>query len=144
MTGTVELAWGVRASFLAYIEALRDGSVSVADGAQRDADGFRLPGRRLDAGEYAFEGSLHFFGYAGALDVTLRDLRVHVDGDSGALTAAVAGLRIPLAAIAGPRSDAGGTTVFSEVTFTDDGAALLGGVYSAGTPSDPVTIRVMD
>jgi hypothetical protein len=42
--------------------------------------------------------------------------------------------------LAGPGGGLAATR-FDAVTLTDDGAAVLGGVYQADAPADPVTIR---
>ena len=140
-TGRVELEWGGRRSFVTYVERLPDGSVSATGGAVREVDVFRLPGRRLAPGVWAFDGALRFSGYSGVLDVTLEAIRI--DGDE--LSAEVGGNRITVALLAEP-SDAVGdeeSLDIDTVLFTDDGAAALGGVYSAGTPADPITIRAV-
>jgi hypothetical protein len=142
VTGTdLVLEWGVRASFLAYIEGLPDGVIDVAGDAER-ADGvFRFPGRGTGQHEYAFDGRLHFFAHQGVLDVTLDRIRVEGHGAGGMLTAETAGMRLGIAALANIES--GGDVPFrsDRVTLTDDGAALLGGVYSPGAPAAPLIIR---
>lgn len=141
-TGSAELEWGIRQSFIAYVERLPDGVIQASDGAVRVGDVFLLPGRRLSPDAWEFEGVLHFSGYAGVLDVTLEAIRI--DGDQ--LSAEVAGTRIPMALLAGQsalidaNTDAG-VVRFDAVALTGDGAAVLGGVYPANAPADPVTIH---
>ncbi|MCE7481200.1 HtaA domain-containing protein [Microbacterium profundi] len=140
-TGRVELEWGIRKSFVTYVERLPDGSVSATGGAVRDGDVFRLSGRRLVSGGWAFDGVLHFSGYSGVLDVTLEAIRI----DGAELSAEVGGTRITLALLAEPSNAAGDDESLrvDAVLFTDDGGAVFGGVYSANTPADPITIRAV-
>lgn len=146
MTGidSIELAWGIRKSFVNYVDRLPDGVVLATGGAVREADAFRLPGRRLSSQSWAFDGVLHFFGHSGVLNVTLEAIRI--DGDE--LSAEVAGVRIPMALLAEPIEliDSEGDAEafrFNVVVLTDDGAAVLGGVYPANAPADPVTIHAV-
>lgn len=137
----VELVWGLRHSFIAYVESLADGVVGATDGAVRDGDVFRLPGRRISPDEYAFDGVLHFSGHAGVLDVALAGIRI----EAGKVWTLIAGTPVPLVELGDPAvledTERGISTQFDVVTLTDDGAALLGGVYSAGAPADQLTIR---
>ncbi len=142
------LEWGIRQSFVAYVERLPDGVIQASGGAVREADVFRFPGRRRSSGAWAFDGALHFSGYSGVLDVTFEAIRV----EGSELSAEVSGARIPLASLAGPSGlgeadgeadgEASGVR-FDTVVLTADGAAALGGVYSVNAPADPVTIRAV-
>jgi|GEM_PF-3310356 len=144
MTGTdrVELEWGLRRSFVAYVERLPDGVVRASGDAVRDGDVFRLPGRRLASGGFAFDGVLRFSAHAGVLDVTLDAIRV----EAGELSAVVAGTRVPIAEL-GASAEVGAADAdavvarFDSVVLGDDGAAVLGGVYPVGASADPVTVR---
>ena len=142
MKAAVELEWGIRNSFLAYVDSLPDGSIRADAGAVREGNVFRLPGLRRSAREYIFEGALHFFGYAGILDVSFDDIQLSLTRDLGEVSASVDGTRIRLVDLAEPETLVPGTIVYNTATLTDDGAALLGGVYPPGAPADPVTIRV--
>jgi hypothetical protein len=144
-SGTAELAWGLRQSFVEYVEGLPDGVVQATGGAVREQGLFVFPGRRESTSGWAFDGTLHFSGHAGVLDVTFTAIRI----DAGGLSAEVAGERISIARLAG-RTELTGpegglpATRFDAVTLTDDGAAVLGGVYQADAAADPVTIRPAD
>lgn len=139
-TADAQLAWGIRGSFLAYVDALPDGVIRAENGATRSGQVFQLPGRRIDEDGFAFEGRLRFFGYGGVLDVALEHFRARLTGHGGEITTVVSGVRIPIASLRGA-SDEGPVRRFDTVTLTDDGAAILGGVYSPGASADPVTIR---
>lgn len=140
----VALEWGLRRTFLAYVSALPDGSIAVDAPAEFDGEVFRLPGSWTGRGECRFDGVLRFFGHAGVLNVELEDLRAEWIGASkaeGRITASVGGVRIPLADFSEPAHGVEGATTYRTVTLTDDGAAVLGGVYPPGAVADPVTIR---
>lgn len=142
MKTVVELEWGVRSSFLAYVDRLPDGRARADTGAVREGDVFLFPGERLSPQEYLFSGSVHFFGYAGVLNVSFADIRVSLADDFGEVSATVDSTRVRLAELAEPEHIGSGTITCSTVTLTDDGTAVLGGVYPPGTHADPVTIRV--
>ncbi len=142
-TTGVELEWSVRGSFLAYVERLPDGTIEATDGARHTGRAFLLPGRSEPGGGFAFDGTLRFSGHFGLLDVELRELRIDraIDGDGGGLSATVSGGRYAIARLDQLARDDDGMTRSDSVTFTDDGAAILGGVYSAGAEAAPVVIR---
>lgn len=137
----VELEWGVRDSFLSYVETLPDGRVETLGGVVRDDRVFRFPGR-VEGDGYRFSGALHFFGHRGVLDVTLRDLEVSRTGAHGVLTADISGWRLTLAGLSDFDTTDRDVLHAGAVTLTDDGAATLGGVYPPGAPAAPVSIRL--
>ncbi|MFI5430264.1 HtaA domain-containing protein [Aeromicrobium sp. UC242_57] len=92
-----DLAWGVKESFRKYIGGpIAHGTTTVAGGASIADDGtFRFP---VDSGSYdpktktlevEYDGSVHFTGHAGALDLKISDPRVEITGDKGVLVADV-------------------------------------------------------
>jgi len=73
------LTWGVKASFRGYVEAA-DGTISVSDGATRDADGdfvftalpggdLAFPGDGPPTGAAGFQGTVAFDAHGGMLRV---------------------------------------------------------------------------
>ncbi|MCU1480233.1 MAG: LPXTG-motif cell wall anchor protein [Subtercola sp.] len=134
------LEWAVKPSFVAYVESLPDGRVEVGGGVTRASDGRFVFGADAGQGEFGFVGSVHFFGHHGVLDVTLADPRIEVVGDRFVVTIEVQGERVHVATVEQLRGDGADVLSASGVEATDDGAALLGGVYQAGTPLDNLTI----
>ncbi|MFF1251810.1 HtaA domain-containing protein [Pseudarthrobacter sp. NPDC058329] len=138
----LELEWGLKDSFIAYLEALPDGLIEEHNGATRRDGVFVLPGRQ-QAGDdnFAFTGTMRFYGHHGVLDVTLDNFSLERSGNRAVVYAEVSGVRIPVAQLS--RVEAGDRTVLhsESVTLTDDGAAVLGGVYSPGASLAPLTIR---
>lgn len=156
--------WGVRSSFRSYITGpIAQGSISTADGATTNADGtFNFPdasGTSEVAGvEAAFGGSVHFTGHDGALEMTISDLRVVLDADTGVLQADVESKSF----------ETGEPTSFPDVTFatldlngieatedadvftwtdipallTQDGSEAFAEFYPAGTALDPLDLTL--
>lgn len=138
----LELEWGLKNSFIAYLEALPDGRIEEHNGATRRGDVFVLPGRQqVGDNSFAFTGTIHFYGHHGVLDVTLDNFALERSGNRAVVYAEVSGVRIPVAKLS--EVEAGDRTVLhsESVTLTDDGAAVLGGVYPPGASLAPLTIR---
>jgi hypothetical protein len=90
---------------------------------------------------FAFTGTIHFYGHHGVLDVTLDKFSLERSGNRAAVYAEVSGVRISIATLTEVEAH-DGTVLHSEsVNLTDDGAAVLGGVYSPGASLAPLTIR---
>ncbi|MCW2527654.1 MAG: Htaa protein [Pseudonocardiales bacterium] len=156
------LDWGVKASFRSYITGpIATGSISVADGASTNADGtFRFPalsGSHDAAASTAaaFGGSVHFTGHAGALDITLSDIKISMTGAAGSLTADVVSKSLDAGATVVSYPDvafatltpSAPTTTSGTVTWTAvptaitaAGVPAFANFYPAGTAFDPATI----
>lgn len=151
------LSWGIKRSFIGYVNGLPDAAVSAVGGASFDEAGlFRFSVDRSDydavrgAGVLRFRGDVRVSGHHGMMFVRLLDpwitftgglgiLSIGTGGNDGQERAAVASLR------AGePRRAADGSFVWVdvEVVITDEGSELFDGQYAAGQPMDPVSIRV--
>lgn len=156
--------WGVRDSFRSYITGpIANGSITPADGATTNADGtFTFPHAtgtsETDGVDAAFAGSVHFSGHEGALEMTISDLRIVLDADSGVLQADVESTSF----------DTGEPTSFPDVTFatldlsgiepaedadvftwtdipatlTPDGSEAFAEFYPAGTELDPLDVTL--
>lgn len=153
--GTPRLAWGVKSSFVSYVESgIANGTVTPAGGAARSGGGFTwgTGTGTLDSsghGTVSFPGSLHFTGHEGALDLTLGTPKVTItSGTTGTLTATVksqdmSGNPVPGGTVAlanltfSSLSATGGTAT---ATLTAAGAAAFAGFYQAGEQLDPVTV----
>ncbi|WP_432053420.1 HtaA domain-containing protein [Streptomyces xiamenensis] len=159
------LDWGVKASFNRYISGpIAGGSITTADGAETNADstfrftngtgGYDLPTHGVDT---AFDGSVHYEGHHGALDVKFSDLRVVTEGTAGAIVAdiTVAGEVTEDVEVAGldlssvrPGSGDGGAMVLADIpaTLTKAGEQAFSyngsPMYPEGTELDPATLTV--
>jgi hypothetical protein len=168
VTGGGDLNWGVKQSFRSYVSGT-GGTISVADGAQRSADGasagFLLPaasGTVADADNLTIRttGSVDFNHTAHMFDVTLSNVAVVVDHGTASLVAdshlwagtdfgvTKAGTydstAIDLADVANATvavdPTAGTVTVSGTgVTLTEAGAKAIP-LYSAGTALDDFTV----
>ncbi|MFI6347104.1 HtaA domain-containing protein [Streptomyces sp. NPDC050560] len=162
--GTLE--WGFKESFRSYLlSPIANGSITVADGAEQAPDNgpFTFTGGTGDydttdhAVNTAFQGSVHFLGHEGVLDIELADLRVSTTGTTGTITADVTTTTdgtattdddTPLADLdlsdVAPGSGDGGAMVFADIpaTLTAEGADAFQGFYTEGTALDPATLAV--
>ncbi|KOU98050.1 hypothetical protein ADK91_31270 [Streptomyces sp. XY511] len=144
------LDWGVLASYRAYVTGMAKGTITVADGAQRNADGtlrFVEPTGQYDpAGGHvvkaAFKGSVTFSSPAPptghGFEVKLSDIRI--DTGTKKLTADVTksgatAQDVPLATVA----FAGQSMTGLATTLTKEAADALGSAGYEGKAGDPLT-----
>lgn len=151
LVGNNGLRWGVKNSFVAYVEKMRDGAVFVADGATRLDDGaFYFPFQdetHTERGSVRrFLGAVHFTGHSGMLAVNLSGIEV-TETSAGAVLSIADELspqgRLTLVQLG--EAEEGVTS--SGVTYpapvlTDEGADLFFENYPAGTAFDAVTLPV--
>lgn len=134
----VVIEWGIRSSFVSYVEALPDGRVQVGDGAQRSEDhAFLFPGILQPTGDIHCTGFVRFGGHRGMLSVMFEDFRIHRNQE---VCAHVNGADCCIATLSNGREGPGERLVFEKVTLTDDGAFVLGDIYRPGDPLRPLTI----
>ncbi|MFF9566165.1 HtaA domain-containing protein [Streptomyces sp. NPDC014685] len=167
LDGTLD--WGVKKSFRAYVTGpLAQGRIETTAGATASTGGYRFPGAtgRFDAAKQTltakFDGKVRFLGHEEdgeyALDLSLTNLEVRVNGTKGTLVAdvsskdrqtkevsvrtglAVADLKLPAGELAAKK----GVLKLSDVpaTLTADGAGAFAGMYRKGEQFDAPTIAV--
>ncbi|MFJ9934495.1 HtaA domain-containing protein [Streptomyces virginiae] len=144
------LDWGVLAGYRAYVTGMAKGTITVADGAQQNADGtlrFVEPTGQYDpAGGHvvkaAFKGSVTFSSPAPptghGFEVKLSDIRI--DTGTKKLTADVTksgatAQDVPLATVA----FAGQSMTGLATTLTKEAADALGSAGYEGKAGDPLT-----
>ncbi|WP_371659426.1 HtaA domain-containing protein [Streptomyces sp. NBC_00280] len=147
--------WGVRRTFREYVTGdIAKGKWTLSSGAQDGGALFRFPdgqgtyrGGKLTA---SFTGAVRFTGDNG-LDLALSGLRAAVGADgTGTLYADVAsgdftGADVPLITFtAGKPALKNGLVALTEAPakLTARGAKAFGGMYTAGTEMDPVSLAV--
>jgi hypothetical protein len=164
-----EVDWGIKASFRSYIKSpIAAGKIELSGGAVEAADGtYKFP---VESGAYDLEshttavqtkGAVHFTGHfdadgVPALDMTVADPRVVLEGESGTVFADVTSKSLETGAMeAFPDIDFA-TLDTSQVVpsfegeavslagipaeLTADGAKAFAGFYSAGAELDPVGV----
>lgn len=166
-----DLTWGFKESFRSYISSsIANGDWSTDGGATYTTPHFVwAKGEGVFEGEsrsgaVAFDGSITFTGHDGALQVTLSDPQVRVDGDSavllldvvsGSMEAAMAGKDdktthsdVPFVTIdlsdAEVETAAGQTTITvtdAPTTLTTKGEAAFSN-YPEGTAFDPISLTL--
>ena len=155
--GNVGLTWGVRSSFVSYVEGgIANGSISTSNGAARSGSTFTwgTGSGSLDdagAGTVSFPGAVHFTGHDGTLDLRISDLQVKTaGGNSGTLVAfvksqdmegnVVSNGTVTLANLSFSSLSADGGT--ASVSLTAEGAKAFSGFYSAGEAMDDLKLSV--
>jgi hypothetical protein len=134
------LRWAIKAGFITYVSALPDGVVEVLDGATAADGAFVFPSAD-GVGGLAFTGAVRFSGHHGVLDVTLANPRIETVDGGIVVTVAVGDERVRFATAESFLPAGIGVVTSRSAAATDDGAFLLGGVYQAGTPLDPLQIH---
>lgn len=148
------LTWGVKQSFVNYVVAMSGGTATLSGGARDDAgatffpladqDDFDLASAR---GTIRFAGQVHFAGHFGALDLTLADPWLESDEQGAVVTFEMGSGRIPVVALGPAETGMDGELIAwrgIETRMLFDAAAAFNGVYGAGEPFDPMTIRILD
>jgi Htaa len=161
-----EVDWGIKASFRSYIKSpIAAGKIEVSDGAVEAADGtYKFP---VESGTYDLtthltevqtRGTVHFTGhYTGevpALDMTVADPRVLLEGETGTVFADVSSKSLETGEMVDYPGVEFATLDTSEVApsfegeavslagipaeLTAAGAEAFAGFYTAGTALDPV------
>jgi len=153
------VTWGVKASWRSYIG---ESGISIAGGVTRAAGGaFTWPveSGTFDDGTKVLEldlgGSVHFTAHEGALDMTISEPRLVIDGDDPQLLADVVSRsettgemvdygEIPLATLdldSGSPITASGTTTWAplDARLAADAVRAFGGFYGSGIAIDPVS-----
>lgn len=151
---TPRLNWGVKSSFVAYLNtATAGGTITTAGGAAKAGDSFTwgTGSGSLGAsgnGTVSFPGSIHITAHGGVLDLTISALKVTASGKTGTLTATIKsqdmqGNPVPVGSVVladlsfSSLSATGGEAT---ATLTAAGAKAFAGFYQAGEQLDPITV----
>jgi hypothetical protein len=163
-----EVDWGIKASFRAYIKSpIAAGKIELSGGAVEGADGtyeFPVESGTYDLTTHATEvrtkGTVHFTGhYTGevpALDMTVADPRLVLEGETGTLFADVesksleTGEMVEYPGVEFATLDTSAVSPSFEgeavslagipAELTAAGAEAFAGFYTAGTALDPVGV----
>ncbi|UTT59770.1 HtaA domain-containing protein [Cellulosimicrobium cellulans] len=162
-TSVGSLTWGVRGSFVDYIEGpIAKGDVAVSSGAARDGSVFAFgqstpwaaPATGTTAG---YHGTVRFSGHGGLLHLTVSEPRVRIDGPRSATlvldvssrnldgtTFAKKGVAFATLSLPAPSTAKDGAVTYraAAATLTAAGSAAFSGFYAAGDPLAPVTFTV--
>jgi hypothetical protein len=159
---STELDWGFKESFRAYIDgSIANGEWTTADGATYETPLFSWTGTggydsETGDADLSFTGSVRFTGHGGALDTTIANPRVVIDGDRAVLLLDVSGTTQdgqPVSSVgvefveldlAAAEAGGGGDLVsFAGIptVLTEAGAAAFG-TYEAGSAFDPIDLRI--
>lgn len=159
------LDWGVKESFRNYVTGpIAQGSITVAGGTTVNGDGtFRFPARVTGNYDNAagtltsgYNGSVRFVGHAGALDMTIFDVKVNKTGTTtGVIVADVISRSLDdgqfytysdidfgdLDFTGQPPTVSETLVSYSAVpaTLTEEGVPAFANFYNAGDDLDPVS-----
>jgi Htaa len=163
-----EVDWGIKASFRSYIKSpIANGKIELSEGAVEAADGtyvFPVESETYDLESHATsvqtKGTVHFTGhYSGgvpALDMTVADPRVVLEGETGTVFADVVSKSLETGEIVNypgvefATLDTSGVAPSFEgeavslagipAKLTAAGAEAFAGFYTAGTALDPLGV----
>ncbi len=156
------LFWGIKSSFMQYIEQMPDGRGSLGAGAQVLASGDILfpplqAARRttpdnVDERIWEFGGDVRFSGHFGMLYVRIAFPAIAVQDGAGVLTVADPfgtedGKRLTLADVTLQEQPAPpGQLIWdsTEVRMNAEGSQLFDDVYQAGEPFDEIRLVLPD
>jgi Htaa protein len=150
------LLWGIKRSFLAYVQRMPDGRGSLGDGAAVLAgDTFYFPAGERPAttgpeGSHSwdFRGDVRFSGHMGMLFVRVAAPVITLDGDRAELTIEDPYVRpdadrVPLVTLRlepGPAPEGAEVWLGSDVQLTAAGAELFNDVYQPGEPFEQLSV----
>jgi len=135
------LEWGIRDTFLAYLDAVE--AVVEADGAERSTDaGIAFPIARIGQRELETTGRFRARAHGGALDLLIAEPAIVRDPDGWAMHWTSHQGRLLGARLlgAGPERLDIGSWDFGDVALTAEGAAQFGGNYAPWTRMAPVRL----
>jgi hypothetical protein len=142
-------AWAVKESFLAYIRGLRDGQVTLADGAAVTSTGeFYFPFKGTEKSDgvttLRFGGTVRFAGHYGFMSVLLEDLRIVLDHGSGTLLHGASQMQTLADLVLPEPSSEQGVLMWAPVPacLAASGVELFGDTYKAGEELAPLTVRI--
>lgn len=147
----IGLAWGVKESFVKYIQGARDGQIIASAGAgMTDSNELYYPISRITRANseiyISFNGAVRFLAHFGMLSVTLATPRIILRADTAELAVAdedegwihVLHLELPA-----PESDEQ-VHMWRDIgtSLVESGLELFGNVYNAGEQMAPATLRL--
>lgn len=153
-------SWGIKESFTKYLTSpFAGGTIAATEGASWAAPIFNLPidtdastVTDNDTAVIDLDGAIHFSAHQGALDIALDDLKIHVDGSTGYLTADFSSLPLDVAKpvvsddavlvdITFPESIdfSQNSTITGTTVLAETGAPVFGN-YDAGEAFDDITL----
>lgn len=145
------LAWGIKRSFVSYIQRAVDGQITVKEGAAVTAEkDFYFPVERIRSNDHQllviFGGAVQFQAHWGLLSIKLQTPRLLVRGETAELAVSdqqggwlhLAHLTLPT-----PADDSGGLIwVVDKISLTHAGVGVFGDTYPEGELLDPLTFRI--
>lgn len=147
----IGLAWGVKKSFIKYIQSSRDGQIVVAGGAGvTETDEFYFPLDKMTPykaeTQLSFNGTVRFQAHLGMLSVTVANPRLILRSDTAELAVEngedgwthLLHLELP------PRELDKQIHMWRNIptTLVEAGIDMFGNTYNKGQPMAPATLRI--
>ena len=154
-TQCASLQWSVKESWRNYINGVAGGNAEFSSGlsstyAWPSSDSVVTSVEELPL---SFQGSVHYTGHGGVLDVTLTHPRIAKEGENYYLYLNTRSKQmstgeftsydnIPFAILSNVRVSADKKRLSADAAISAQGSQVLGGNYKEGTELDPVTVTV--
>ena len=129
-----DLRWGVKRSFVRYVEVA--GGIEVLAPGWRDVEAFRFPLVQRRADQIQFSGGVAFRAHRGLLSLTLQDPWIEFDEEGGAILSV---LYVANRDSDGERVIVADVSADGSTTLTASGVSLFDSEYAPGTELDPLT-----
>jgi hypothetical protein len=147
---TFELHWSVKDSLIAYISGLEDGTVEAIEPATRTEAGFSFvlngPASDFNAethtGVLQFQGTAHFTGHWGMMNITVKDPRIELTSGHGVLSIVQGGVLSPETHVPFVNINVvpGSHPLMLTAALTAEGRGVMGEQYSVGQELSPLTL----
>ncbi|MDH6535865.1 HtaA domain-containing protein [Aurantimicrobium minutum] len=147
----LELHWSVKDSLIAYISRLEDGVVEALEPATRTESGFTFVLNEVASdfnpethtGVLQFQGTAHFTGHWGMMNITIKDPRIEMTLGQGLLSIAQGGILSPEVHVPFAQVNVvpGSQPLKFTASLTAEGRGVLGEQYTVGQELSPLTLN---
>ena len=147
----LELHWSVKDSLIAYISRLEDGVVEALEPATRTESGFTFVLNEVASdfnpethtGVLQFQGTAHFTGHWGMMNITIKDPRIELTSGHGVLSIAQGGILSPEAHVPFVNVNVvpGSHPLMLTTALTAEGRGVMGEQYTVGQELSPLTLN---
>jgi hypothetical protein len=145
-----ELQWSVKDSLIAYISGLEDGTVEALAPATRTDSSFSFPLNEVASdfnpethtGVLQFQGTAHFTGHWGMMNITVKDPRIELTSGHGVLSIAQGGILSPEVHVPFVNLNVvpGSHPLMLTAALTAEGRGVMGEQYSVGQELSTLTL----
>ena len=148
---TSGMQWSVKDSLVAYISGLEDGKLEALEPATRTESGFSFALNEVasdfnvdfQSGVLQFQGTAHFTGHWGMMNITIKDPRIEMTLGQGLLSIAQGGILSPEVHVPFAQVNVvpGSQPLKFTTRLTAEGRGVLGEQYTVGQELSPLTLN---